>query len=126
MIMNDYTVLCNSHDASYTVNLTATATQKEFLELISVKNKDIFNILFQDKLPPSLQISNIFYSDKPNKECVVLVFKDGSKIIQKMQTGDTFDLNIGVALAFMSKVYGSKTQYHKMIQKKVSSARKKQ
>lgn len=72
-----------------------------------------------DCLPESLEIKNIAYCDKPGKEKVILVFKDGSKVIKEMCKGDTFDLNIGVALAFMEKVYGSKTQYHKMIQKKL-------
>lgn len=72
-----------------------------------------------DYLPESLKIKNIAYCDTPGKEKVILVFKDGSKVIKKMCAGDTFDLNIGVALAFMEKVYGSKTQYHKMIQKKL-------
>lgn len=72
-----------------------------------------------DCLPESLKIKNIAYCDTPGKEKVILVFKDGSKVIKEMCKGDTFDLNIGVALAFMEKVYGSKTQYHKTIQKKL-------
>lgn len=72
-----------------------------------------------DCLPESLKIKNIAYCDKPGKEKVILVFKDGSKVIKEMCKGDTFDLKIGVALAFMEKLYGSKTQYHKTIQKKL-------
>lgn len=72
-----------------------------------------------DYLPESLKIKNIAYCDKPGKEKVILVFKDGSKVIKEMCKGDTFDLKIGVALAFMEKLYGSKTQYHKTIQKKL-------
>ena len=72
-----------------------------------------------DALPKSLRIKLISYCDKPGKEKVILVFEDGSKIIKEMCKGDTFDLKIGVALAFMEKLYGTKTQYHKMIQKKL-------
>lgn len=80
------------------------------------ENKDMKLI---DSLPESLKIKNIAYCDKPGKEKVILVFKDGSKVIKEMCKGDTFDLKIGVALAFMEKLYGSKTQYHKTIQKKL-------
>lgn len=72
-----------------------------------------------EKLPKSLRIRGISYCDRPGKEKVILVFEDGSKIIKEMCKGDTFDLKIGVALAYMEHLYGTKSQYHKMIQKKL-------
>lgn len=72
-----------------------------------------------DRLPKELQIRSIAYSDVKSKEKVIVVFQDGTKVIKHLLKGDHFDLNIGVALAFMEKLYGTKSQYHKMIQKKV-------
>jgi len=84
--------------------------------LYSDKKDNMKNI---DYLPKSLRIKNIAYCDNPGKEKVILVFEDDSKVIKEMRKGDTFDLKIGVALAFMEKLYESKTQYHKTIQKKL-------
>lgn len=72
-----------------------------------------------DRLPKELQIRSIAYSEVKGKEKVIVVFQDGTKVIKHLLKGDHFDLNIGVALAFMEKLYGTKSQYHKMIQKKV-------
>lgn len=72
-----------------------------------------------DRLPKELQIRSIAYSDVKGKEKVIVVFQDGTKVIKHLLEGDHFDLNIGVALAFMEKLYETKSQYHKMIQKKV-------
>lgn len=72
-----------------------------------------------DRLPKELQIRSIAYSEVKGKEKVIVVFQDGTKVIKHLLEGDHFDLNIGVALAFMEKLYGTKSQYHKMIQKKV-------
>ena len=72
-----------------------------------------------DRLPKELQIRSIAYSEVKGKEKVIVVFQDGTKVIKHLLEGNHFDLNIGVALAFMEKLYGTKSQYHKMIQKKV-------
>ena len=72
-----------------------------------------------DCLPKALQIRSIAYSDVNGKEKVIVIFQDGTKVIKHLLEGDHFDLNIGVALAFMEKLYGTKSQYHKMIQKKL-------
>lgn len=69
-------------------------------------------------------IKNIFYSDKPGKEVVVVLFEDGTKIIKRPSQGDSFDLNVGVSLAIAEKVFISKTQYHKYIQSKVVASNK--
>ena len=69
-------------------------------------------------------IKNIFYSDKPGKEVVVVLFEDGTKIIKRPSQGDSFDLNVGVSLAIAEKIFSSKTQYHKYIQSKVATSNK--
>lgn len=69
-------------------------------------------------------IKNIFYSDKPGKEVVVVLFEDGTKIIKRPSQGDSFDLNVGVSLAIAEKIFRSKTQYHKYIQSKVATSNK--
>lgn len=69
-------------------------------------------------------IKNIFYSDKPGKEVVVVLFEDGTKVIKRPSQGDSFDLNVGVSLAIAEKIFSSKTQYHKYIQSKVVASNK--
>lgn len=69
-------------------------------------------------------IKNIFYSDKPGKEVVVVLFEDDTKIIKRPSQGDSFDLNVGVSLAIAEKIFSSKTQYHKYIQSKVVASNK--
>jgi hypothetical protein len=122
------TKLSPNQDTSYAIpsNITVYRYLEDsitpnirFTAQLKLKENDMEDMKPVDCLPESLQIKNIAYCDKPGKEKVILVFKDGSKVIKKMCKGDTFDLNIGVALAFMEKVCGSKTQYHKMIQKKL-------
>ena len=74
-----------------------------FISQLKLKESGMEDMKPVDCLPKSLKIKNIAYCDTPGKEKVILVFKDGSKVIKKMCAGDTFDLNIGVALAFMEK-----------------------
>jgi len=69
-------------------------------------------------------IKHVTYNKKKGKECVVVIFEDGTSVVQKMFPGDQFDLSVGVALALASKVFGSKTQFHKVIEAKDSIAKK--
>lgn len=78
-------------------------------------------LLKMNETPESLKIRSIAYCDKPGKEKVIVIFEDNTKIIKAMCPGDTFDLNIGVALAVMEKIYGTKSQYHKTIQSKIQT-----
>lgn len=73
-----------------------------------------------ERLPQDLAIRTIGYCDEPGKEKVIVVFADGEKVVTKPSHNDEFDLKIGVALAFMIKVCGSKTQFGKMIQQKTA------
>ena len=108
-------------DSGYSVNINGIADTEdvkalyEMRELIS--NGDC-SISFTPP-PHSSSITFVAYCDEPGKEKVIVGFKDGSKITKYLKKGDTFDLNIGVALAIAEKLYGTNTQFHKMIQKKI-------
>jgi len=65
----------------------------------------------------AIRIKNIYYSDKPGEEVVVVVFEDDKKVITRPHGGDTFDLKIGVALAIAEKMFGSKSQFGKFLVK---------
>lgn len=69
-------------------------------------------------------IKGISYCDEKGKEKVIVLFKDGSKIIKKPAGGDDFDLNVGVALCLAEYIFGSKSQYHKEIQRKLVTSKK--
>lgn len=49
------------------------------------------------------------------KKVVTVVFSDGTKQVVKCSPGDSFDTEIGFALAFARKLFGSKTQVRKYI-----------
>ncbi len=49
------------------------------------------------------------------KKIVTVVFSDGTKQIVKCSPDDSFDTEIGFALAFARKLFGSKTQVRKYI-----------
>lgn len=58
------------------------------------------------------------------KKIIVTVFDDGEVYMQKCREGDEFDINVGVALSIAEHEYGSKTQFHKMIEEKIAKNRK--
>lgn len=66
----------------------------------------------------NLKIRNIYYDDTPGKEVVVVVFEDGTKIFKHLSQGDTFDLRTAVAFAIAEKLFGSKTQFKKFVERK--------
>ena len=71
-------------------------------------------------------IKGISYCDAKGKEKVIVIFKDGRKVIKEMSPGDNFDLNVGVALCIADYLFGSKTQFHKEVQSKLVASKKKE
>lgn len=63
------------------------------------------------------EVKYIAYCDKPGKEKVIVVFTDETKVVKEMVTGDHFDINVGVALCIMERMFGSKSKYHKFIKR---------
>lgn len=72
------------------------------------------------------EIKGISYCDTKGKEKVIVIFKDGSKVIKEMNSEDNFDLNVGVALCLADHLFGSKTQFHKEVQSKLVASKKKE
>lgn len=60
-------------------------------------------------------IRHIEYKDEPGKEQVTVIFEDLTHVTTKCASGDKFDINIGVALAVMEKMFGSKTAFRKYV-----------
>lgn len=56
------------------------------------------------------------YSNSKEK-IVAVVFEDGSREVVKCTKEDNFDVRVGVALALAQRVFGSKTQFHKFVNK---------
>lgn len=75
---------------------------------------DFTNFVDIEPIPVPV-IKQIYYCDKPGKEKVIVIFDDQSKIIKEMCQGDSFDLNVGVALCIAEKLYGSKSKFHKIV-----------
>lgn len=65
--------------------------------------------------PNNLKIKNVYYNEKSG--ITVVIFEDDTKIIKKLSEGDVFDLRTAVALAIAEKVYSSKTQFNKAVEK---------
>lgn len=51
------------------------------------------------------------------KRIVTVVFADGDVRMSKCSKSDHFDASVGVALCVMQHLFGSKTNYHKKIEK---------
>jgi len=60
-------------------------------------------------------IRHIEYKDEPGKEQVTVIFEDLTHVTTKCASGDKFDINVGVALAVMEKMFGSKTAFRKYV-----------
>ena len=58
------------------------------------------------------------YSNEP-KRTVTVVFRDNTRETVKCCESDNFDVNVGVALAFMQHLCDSKTQFHKLVKEKL-------
>ena len=102
------------------VEISALATAEEIFELQLLRTFEI-EIGGNDELPDNFKIRRIKACEEPGKEKVIVTFEDGSRVVKSLKNGDTFDLNIGVALAVMEKIYGTKSQYHKVIQSKLKT-----
>ena len=69
-------------------------------------------------------IRNILVNEE--KRLVTVVFSDdGSHEIIKCAKEDHFDVKVGVALAIAQHIYGSKTSFHKDVDKKTKFLEKK-
>ena len=71
-----------------------------------------------------VKIKNIYYNDERGKESVVVIWEDGVKIVKKLAEGDSFDLNVGVALCIAERMFGSKNAFHKEIKTKAKKTNK--
>ena len=69
-------------------------------------------------------IKSIYYNDEVGKESVVVIWEDGVKIVKKLAEGDSFDLNVGVALCIAERMFGSKNAFHKEIKTKAKKTNK--
>ena len=120
MIITSVMARSRPDEEMHELEVKALATAQEVAELArGVANSRKLSFATARKVEMLVGIKNIYYSDKPGKEKVILVFDDGTRITKTMLPGDTFDLNIGVALAYMEKVFGSKNRFHKMVQSKL-------
>lgn len=79
-------------------------------ELIKITEESLSKKSFDTDM-----IKGIYWSDKPGKEKTIVIFNDGTKIIKEVKNGDTFDLNVGVALCVAEYLFGGNTRFHKMI-----------
>lgn len=67
-------------------------------------------------------IKEILYNDE--KKVVIVLFKDGVKIVKKCHENDDFDLDVGVALAIAKHIYGNTTNYKKYLKRKAKKLNK--
>lgn len=115
-------------EADITFNSSETSAIKAPTAVIKslLSSLDKEETLQSEKPSDKPEIKNIYYSTKPGKENVVVIFEDNTKVVYPMiGAGAEFDLNIGVALAVMSRYYGSKTRYHKIVAKKAEDSNEK-
>ena len=50
-----------------------------------------------------------------NDPATIVIFKDGTKEVVKTTEGDTYQPDIGVAMALVRKLFGSRSQYKKFV-----------
>lgn len=67
-------------------------------------------------------IKEILYNDE--KKVVIVLFKDGTKVVKKCHENDDFDLEVGVALAIAKHIYGNTTNYKKYLRRKAKKLNK--
>lgn len=61
-------------------------------------------------------VDNVLYDT--DKKVVIVFFKDGTKIVKHCHDEDEFDVNVGVALAIVKRIFGNTTNFRKMVRRK--------
>lgn len=85
---------------------------------------DLWVCLPPERMGDNSQIRHINVGERKGKKLVCVVFKDGTHIIKECQKEDEFDINVGVALCLMEKLYSSNTQFHKLVKNKLTDKSK--
>ena len=85
---------------------------------------DLFSNAVRIDKESDLSIRHISIGERKGKKVVCVVFKDGSHIIKECQKEDDFDINVGVALCLMEKMYSSNNKFHKLIKSKLTDRSK--
>ena len=72
----------------------------------------------QGKFVPNIR--HVVEGMKGKEHLVTVVFEDGSHVTKKCLSEDKYDLNVGVALCIADKVYGTVTQFHNEVKRKLA------
>ena len=123
------TVTCTGYYYDYNERISELKKENEELKRQLEVQKNVSKTIscsFADyvKENADLGVAHISFCDTPGKEKVIVIFKDGTKVIKAPVGEDIFDINVGVALAIAEHYFGSKSQYHKFITRSIKQKKK--
>lgn len=73
-------------------------------------------------LKPELSYEKVIFNDP----ATIVIWKDGTKTIVKVQPGETYDAEKGLALCFMKKVLGNKGNFNNILKKELAQLKTEQ
>lgn len=68
---------------------------------------------WREALRPELSYEKVIFNDP----ATIVIWKDGTKTIVKVQPGETYDAEKGIALCFMKKALGNKGNFNNILKK---------
>lgn len=89
-------------------------TPKEWIEPSYLKDVEEKKGIIVNKTVFINLIKSLNYDE--TKGITVMTFKDGTVIKKKTSEGDSFDLNVGVALCIVEYLFDTSSQFHKKVQ----------
>lgn len=129
-ICNDYNMMTIKSDIENIKNIewpTITVTTNGFKEMDIAKQIAFITGRGSGETQYSLELNRAYYSGyyyrfQPKKiifngPATIVLWEDGTKTVVKCQDGDTFDQEKGIALCFMKKSLGNKSNFNNMIKK---------
>lgn len=73
----------------------------------------IFNYQYNEEMIKMFEIHEVIF----NEPATIIIWKDGTKTVVMCQEGDVFDKEKGIALCFMKKLLGNKSNYFEIVKK---------
>ena len=128
-ICNDYNMMTIKSDIE---NIKEEVYKGGFVYADGVNAKDVANQMYaimsrgNGKTQYALELAKnycgYYFQFRPikiifNGPATIVLWNDGTKTVVKCQDGDTFDKEKGIALCFMKKSLGNKSNFNNMIKK---------
>lgn len=98
------------------------AEEEEKHTMNEKKTGRVSYVPYNSKLTPRYGVPPIPESIIFNGPATIIKWADGSKTVVKTQNNEPFDPEKGIAMAFLKKIFGNKSNYNTKLKKYIKSA----